>query len=144
MAKHRADLHQTLRFKMSTSLALTEASVCWWYFSLCPALFSALGSLGAHRVSPRGLNTTMLRSLVNVEGIITKMSLVRPKLTLSVHYSDGKIGAKQERYVIRSHRDATSATGLPTAPIIPTRDEDGNMLIPEWGLSKFKYAVSFV
>ncbi|KAL3916148.1 MAG: hypothetical protein SGPRY_006945 [Prymnesium sp.] len=70
------------------------------------------GSFGSHHVSPRGLTASLLNSLVCVEGIVTKCSLVRPK----------------------EYRDLTSLTGAATGSAYPTRDADGNMLQTEYGM----------
>jgi DNA replication licensing factor MCM3 len=61
------------------------------------------GSFGANAVSPRGLNASLLNSLVQVEGIITKCSGVRPKLMRSVQYCPAT-----KSWSIRDYRDATS------------------------------------
>ena len=45
-----------------------------------------VGEFGPNRVSPRELTSSLISSLVNVEGIVTKCSLVRPKIVESVHY----------------------------------------------------------
>ena len=44
------------------------------------------GSFGSKHVTPRSLSARNLNNLVCVEGIVTKCSLVRPKVTKSVHY----------------------------------------------------------
>jgi DNA replicative helicase MCM subunit Mcm2 (Cdc46/Mcm family) len=44
------------------------------------------GSFGAHSATPRTLTAAMLSKLVCVEGIVTRCSLVRPKVVRSVHY----------------------------------------------------------
>ena len=45
------------------------------------------GSFGKKHVTPRTLTSRDLNSTICVEGIITKASLVRPKLVQSVHYN---------------------------------------------------------
>ena len=40
------------------------------------------------RVNPRSLSAQYISKLVEVEGIVTKCSLVRPKLVKSVHYAE--------------------------------------------------------
>lgn len=44
------------------------------------------GEFGSHLVSPRSLTATYITRLVCVEGIVTKCSVVRPKVSKSVHY----------------------------------------------------------
>ena len=44
------------------------------------------GSFGSKHVTPRTLNASNLGNLVCLEGIITKCSLVRPKVVKSVHF----------------------------------------------------------
>ena len=84
-------------------------------------------------VSPRGLTSDLLSTLVCVEGIVTKVSLVRPKVVKSVHYCP-----TTNKTVERSYRDASSLAGLPTSAAFPSRDETGNALELEFGLSEYK------
>jgi DNA replication licensing factor MCM3 len=90
------------------------------------------GAFGAHQVSPRELSASLLRQLVCVEGIVTKCSLIRPKVVTSVHYC-----AATKKTSTRSYRDATDG-GVPTASIYPTKDEHNNPLTTEYGLCTFK------
>lgn len=53
------------------------------------------GNLGRNFVTPRGLKANMLNSLVRVQGIVTRMSIVKPKLEKSYHY----IPATNQGYV---------------------------------------------
>jgi len=94
---------------------------------------SLSGSFGFQRVSPRELLSTMLSKLVNLEGIVTRASLVRPKVQRSVHYC-----AETKQFHTREYRDVTSLTGLPTGSVYPTRDESGNLLVTEYGLCKYR------
>ncbi|QDZ23145.1 minichromosome maintenance protein 3 [Chloropicon primus] len=94
---------------------------------------SIVGSFGFQRVSPRELMSTMLAKLVNLEGIVTRASLVRPKVQRSVHYC-----AETKQFHTREYRDVTSLTGLPTGSVYPTRDEAGNLLVTEYGLCKYR------
>ena len=93
---------------------------------------SLSGSFGFQRVSPRELMSTMLSKLVNLEGIVTRASLVRPKVQRSVHYCN-----ETKQFHTREYRDVTSLTGLPTGSVYPTRDESGNLLVTEYGLCKY-------
>ncbi len=91
------------------------------------------GSFGGSMVSPRGLTSDLLSTMVCVEGIVTKVSLVRPKVVKSVHYCPST-----NKTVERQYRDATSLVGLPTSAAFPSRDENGNALELEFGLSEYK------
>eukprot|EP00735_Rhodelphis_limneticus_P011681 TRINITY_DN4814_c0_g1::TRINITY_DN4814_c0_g1_i1::g.991::m.991 TRINITY_DN4814_c0_g1::TRINITY_DN4814_c0_g1_i1::g.991 ORF type:complete len:493 (+),score=115.47,sp/Q43704/MCM31_MAIZE/61.64/0.0,MCM/PF00493.18/1.8e-88,MCM_N/PF14551.1/5.5e-20,Mg_chelatase/PF01078.16/1.4e+02,Mg_chelatase/PF01078.16/8.2e-07,AAA_5/PF07728.9/5.3e+02,AAA_5/PF07728.9/0.0069,AAA_3/PF07726.6/0.0042,Sigma54_activat/PF00158.21/0.013,AAA/PF00004.24/5.5e+03,AAA/PF00004.24/0.2 TRINITY_DN4814_c0_g1_i1:57-1481(+) len=88
---------------------------------------------GSHQVSPRALLANLLGTLVRVEGVVTKCSLVRPKLVKSVHFCE-----KTQKVVSREYRDHTSISGQPTPMSYPTRDDDGNVLITEYGLCEYK------
>ncbi|GLJ15710.1 hypothetical protein SUGI_0258600 [Cryptomeria japonica] len=91
------------------------------------------GHFGFHKLTPRELLSPFLGTMVSVEGIVTKCSLVRPKVVKSVHYcpTTGEFQA-------REYRDITSTTGLPTGSVYPTRDDQGNLLITEFGLCKYR------
>ena len=115
----------------STARALSSSKIT---FEDNVKFFAGLkGSFGGSQVSPRGLTSDLLTSLVCVEGIVTKVSLVRPKVVKSVHYCP-----KTNKTVDRQYRDATSLVGLPTSAAFPTKDEDGNPLELEFGLSEYK------
>jgi DNA replication licensing factor MCM3 len=90
------------------------------------------GSFGAHHLSPRGLGAQFLNAMVCVEGIVTKCSLVRPKVARSTHYCQvtGKFTNKE-------YRDLTSISGVATTSAYPTKDQDGNLLQTEYGLSEY-------
>jgi hypothetical protein len=67
------------------------------------------GEFGDLELSPRELSSGQLGRLVKVYGIVTKCSLVRPKLVTSVHYCpESKLTLKRE------YRDVTALVGLPT------------------------------
>lgn len=61
------------------------------------------GSVGAHHMSPRGLVSNYICSLVCVEGVVTKCSLVQPKVVKSVHWCEAT-----KSYTTREYRDATA------------------------------------
>lgn len=100
---------------------------------MAPPQLGVDGSLGANHVTPRGLGARLLRQLVMVEGIVTKASLVRPKLVRTVHYSRAN-----NSHTARVYRDHTSLAGEPTLSAPPTRDAEGNALTCEYGLSEYK------
>ena len=96
------------------------------------------GNFGTHHVTPRLLHAEHLSKLVCIEGIVTRCSIVRPKLMRTVHYCP-----KTNEFMQREFRDATELIGLPTGTIYPTKDEAGNLLETEFGLSQFKDSQSF-
>ncbi|KAM3404740.1 hypothetical protein ACQJBY_007690 [Aegilops geniculata] len=75
------------------------------------------GPFGFHRVTPRDLMSSFIGTMVCVEGIVTKCSLVRPKVVKSVHYCPATAA-----FMSREYRDITSFVGLPTGSVYPTRD----------------------
>ncbi|XP_032912698.1 DNA replication licensing factor MCM3 [Catharus ustulatus] len=91
------------------------------------------GSFGSKHVSPRTLTACFLSSIVCVEGIVTKCSLVRPKVVRSVHYCPATKKTTERRYT-----DMTSLDAFPSSSIYPTKDEENNPLETEFGLSVYK------
>lgn len=102
------------------------------------------GSFGASSISPRELSTKHLGKMISIEGIITKCSLLRPKVARSVHYCEKTQGPLSLLHIIivfhaREYRDGTSLqSALPTGAIYPKEDEDGNPLTTEYGLSTYR------
>lgn len=67
--------------------------------------------------------------MISLEGIVTKCSLVRPKVIKSVHYNERKT-----TFHFREYRDQTmSASGAASTSVYPTEDDEGNPLITEYG-----------
>ncbi|KAK8692511.1 hypothetical protein V6N13_075970 [Hibiscus sabdariffa] len=91
------------------------------------------GPFVSRRVTPRELLSEFIGSMVCVVGIVTKCSLVRPKVVKSVHFCPAT-----ESFTVREYRDITSNNGLPTGSVYPTRDENGNLLVTEYGLCQYK------
>ncbi|KAJ1309651.1 hypothetical protein OPQ81_006418 [Rhizoctonia solani] len=92
------------------------------------------GSFGDHHVSPRTLRASHIGKLISLEGIVTRCSLVRPKMMRSVHYSE-----KTSTFYKCDYRDGTSLSSLgPTSTITPLVDPDGNPLQMEVGYSTFR------
>ncbi|KAI9500249.1 MCM DNA helicase complex subunit [Coemansia spiralis] len=96
------------------------------------------GSFGARHLTPRGLRASLLGQLVCIEGIVTRCSLVRPKVVRSVHYSEAT-----KTFYAKSYYDQTSshggrndgAAGFSSA--YPTTDDKGNPLTTEYGYSRY-------
>lgn len=91
------------------------------------------GSFGSKHVTPRSLSAQYLGSIVACEGIVTKCSLVRPKIVKSVHYCPST-----KKTIERKYTDLTSFDAFPSSSVYPTKDEDGNLLETEYGLSVYK------
>ncbi|XP_059054526.1 DNA replication licensing factor Mcm3 [Achroia grisella] len=91
------------------------------------------GSFGNKHVTPRSLTSRFLGNLICVEGIVTRVSLVRPKVVRSVHYCP-----TTKKVMERKYTDLTSFEAFPTSAVYPTKDDDGNPLETEYGLSRYK------
>ncbi|KAM4632810.1 DNA replication licensing factor MCM3 [Polymixia lowei] len=91
------------------------------------------GSFGTKHVTPRTLTSRLLGSMVCLEGIVTKCSLVRPKVVRSVHYCPATKKTMERKYT-----DMTSLDAFPSSSIYPTKDEENNPLETEFGLSIYK------
>lgn len=91
------------------------------------------GSFGSSHVTPRGLTSGYISQLVCVEGIATKIGLVKPKIVQSVHFCP----ATQKSHSM-VYRDETSLVGDSTSSLYPTVDAEGNALETEYGFSTYR------
>jgi len=91
------------------------------------------GSFGAKHVTPRTLNSRHIGGLVCVEGIVTKCSLVRPKIVRSYHYCPAT-----KKTISRRYTDMTSYDSFPSSNSYPTKDDDNNPLETEYGMCVYK------
>lgn len=92
------------------------------------------GSFGAYTVSPRTINSAYLSKLVAIEGIVTKTSLIRPKIIKSVHYN-----AAKNTHFSREYRDqTTSFDPVSTIATFPTEDAEHNKLQTEYGYCTYR------
>jgi len=108
------------------------------------------GPIGATASSPRGLTSSSLRHLVCVEGVATKVSSIKPKVVKSIHFVPATKQHHSREYVDATDPQlglqAIDAAGreLPdriiniTPSVYPTKDNDGNFMETEFGLSTFK------
>ena len=81
-----------------------------------------VGAFGEYSCNPRSLSSAHLNRMVALEGIVTKCSLVRPKIIRSVHYN-----AKKDNFLYRTYRDQTmTASGATSTNVYPQEDDDGN------------------
>ena len=92
------------------------------------------GSFGDHHVSPRTLRASQLNKMISLEGIVTRCSLVRPKMMKSIHYCPTTTLFHSQLY-----RDATTTSNLPPTTVVPPHEDDtGNTLEMEYGHSVFQ------
>ena len=81
------------------------------------------GSFGENSCNPRTLSSGLLNRMVCLEGIVTRCSLVRPKVVKSVHWNE-----KRQIFHFREYRDQTmSASSQPgSTSVYPQEDEEHN------------------
>lgn len=91
------------------------------------------GSFGSRHVTPRTLTTHFLNNTVCVEGIVSKFSIIRPKIVRSVHYCPAT-----KKSIERRHYDLSSLEYQPSSNALELRDENGNPIEMEFGLSLYK------
>lgn len=80
-----------------------------------------VGSFGEFSCNPRTLGSNHLNHMVSLEGIVTKTSLVRPKVVKSVHYNETK-----QKFVSKIYQDQTMGMGAASSSVYPTEDADGD------------------
>lgn len=99
-----------------------------------PFYVSFKGAFGDHFVNPRTIHASHLSKLVCIEGIVTRCSLVRPKIVRSVHFCE-VTGV----FHSREYKDpAVSFDPIPTTTVYPTEDGQGHPLITEYGYSTYR------
>ncbi|KAI6244839.1 DNA replication licensing factor mcm3 [Erysiphe necator] len=92
------------------------------------------GSFGQYACNPRTLSSSFLNRMVSLEGIVTRCSLIRPKVIKSVHYNENK-----KVFHFREFKDQTmTMNGATTSSVYPQEDESGNPLITEYGYCTFR------
>lgn len=92
------------------------------------------GAFGDNSVTPRSITSNHLSKMISIEGIVTRASLIRPKVIKSIHYAE-----KTSKFHVREYRDqTTSFNPISTAAIYPTEDMEGNKLSTEYGYSTYR------
>ena len=91
------------------------------------------GSFGLNACNPRTLSSFHLNYMVSVEGIVTRTSLIRPKVVKSVHYNEAK-----DKFHFREYQDQTMTNGVTTSSVYPREDDDGNPLTTEYGFCTYR------
>ncbi|GKZ23993.1 MCM DNA helicase complex subunit [Aspergillus brasiliensis] len=92
-----------------------------------------VGAFGEYSCNPRTLGSSHLNRMISLEGIVTKCSLVRPKIIQSVHWSE-----RGQKFLTRKYIDATmTASGATSMSIYPQEDDEKNPLVTEYGFSTY-------
>ncbi|OAF68524.1 DNA replication licensing factor MCM3 [Intoshia linei] len=91
------------------------------------------GSFGNKHLNPRSIGSNFLGCIVCVEGIVIRSSFVYPKLFKSVHFCPAT-SKKMERL----YSDLSSVDNYTSSNIYPTKDDQGNLLETEYGLSIYR------
>ncbi|OAA69072.1 DNA replication licensing factor mcm3 [Cordyceps fumosorosea ARSEF 2679] len=91
------------------------------------------GSFGLNACNPRTISSNHLNRMVSLEGIVTRCSLIRPKVVRSVHWNE-----KKEKFHFREYQDQTMTNGVTTSSVYPREDEDGNPLLTEYGFCTYR------
>ncbi|KAI1852483.1 hypothetical protein JX265_011118 [Neoarthrinium moseri] len=91
------------------------------------------GSFGLNACNPRTLGSHHLNHMVSIEGIVTRCSLIRPKVVKSVHYNETK-----NIFHFREYRDQTMTNGVTTSSVYPQTDDEGNPIITEYGFCTYR------
>lgn len=98
-----------------------------------PAHLGFSGALGANSTNPRSIRSSFIGKMICVEGIVTSVSLVRPKLQTSAHYCE-----IEDDFYIKDYRDGTVVSKFPpTNFIYPHKDQNDHPLKSVFGLSKY-------
>ncbi|KAE9401976.1 ATP dependent DNA helicase [Gymnopus androsaceus JB14] len=93
------------------------------------------GSFGDHHVSPRNLHSAFLGKVISLEGIVTRCSLVRPKMMSSTHYCP-----ETRIFWEKPYDDATTSYShtVATSALPPQTDDENRPLQIEYGLCGFR------
>lgn len=91
------------------------------------------GSFGLNACNPRTLSSQHLNYMVSIEGIVTRCSLIRPKVVKSVHYNETK-----DKFHFREYQDQTMTNGVTTSSVYPREDDEGNPLTTEYGFCTYQ------
>lgn len=91
--------------------------------------------MGKNFVTPRGLKASLINKYVQVQGIVTRMSLVKPKLEKSFHYIDqkkqGMIQKYKDQFCIEGQGDEVNRK-------VPVIDAEGNSMTMDYGYCEYK------
>jgi DNA replication licensing factor MCM3 len=100
------------------------------------SMYNFTGAFGRNHITPRGLKAPMLNKLVKVQGIVTRMSVVHPKLVKSFHFVEatksGFIKNYSDDYAINDNTQVDRSTHFPTT------DASGNRMSADYGYCEYK------
>ncbi len=103
------------------------------------------GNFGRHHITPRGLRADLLNQFVAVDGIVTKMSIVKPYLQTSVHYCQTNGQGHVYDYDDNFNLDHLAKKSLNENTLnseqnnaIRTQDNNGNPLSAEYGFCMYR------
>jgi DNA replication licensing factor MCM3 len=102
---------------------------------------SLTGNFAANHVTPRGLKANLVNQFVSVQGIVTRMAIVKPKIQSSVHYCEAT-----KKGLIKHYNDDTNLAAQSEDAInqnqanlqFPVADKDNNPLSAEYGYCVYK------
>lgn len=94
------------------------------------------GLYGKYNITPRQISSYHITKQVEIEGIVTRCSTVRPKLVMSVHSRNTVSDIKKNIHLY--YHDQTSITSNPTNITYPLRDNEGIPLTTEYGYCIYK------
>lgn len=109
------------------------------------------GNFGKRHITPRGLRAELMNQYVQVSGIVTRMSIVRPIIHTSVHYCEetkrGHIYNYDDHHDInhlarKLEEDDSNAGEITNG--FKTADNNGNPLTAEYGYCVYKDQQSIV
>lgn len=97
------------------------------------------GEFGARAVGPRELTSALLGKLVEVSGVVTRVSLVRPRLLRSVHWcpETDAVSARDYPDDLWGGDAAAAGPAATATTVYPTRDAEGRRLVSQHGLSRY-------
>jgi DNA replication licensing factor MCM3 len=99
------------------------------------------GSLGANHITPRGLKANLVNQFVSVQGIVTKMTLVRPKIQTSVHFCEatnrGHIKNYNDQFNLAQLAE-NQGVSMEQTNAFPVKDQNDNPLSAEYGYCVYK------
>lgn len=97
------------------------------------------GAFGGSNITPRGLSSSTIGQLVRIQGMVTRLTNVKPKLLHSTHYCEATKSGQTESYtdcfaIDRAKRNLTTLNNYPTSD----RSAQRNPLTPEYGFCHYK------